>query len=111
MPNHLRQESWTDLYAQVLYHPTNGQAAINLPDDEYVPIHLQVNGYELQSLLNIFIIDGAITQEEANNIISQIQINAGKKVKIIDFIPDSWKQWVYNYTQMKDMGWFVVDGV
>lgn len=111
MPTHLRGDNWTDLYAQVLYHPSNGQAAINLPDNEYVPLHLEANGYELQSLLNTFVQDGAITEAEANIIISQTQLNAGQSVKIIDFIPDSWKQWVYTHQEMKDMGWFSDGGV
>jgi hypothetical protein len=46
-PSHLRGEDWTDLYCSVVTHPTSGEAALALPDQETVPIHVEADGTEL----------------------------------------------------------------
>jgi len=105
-PSHLRNDDWTDLYCGVVQHPTNGQAALELPESEQVFIHPEADGAELAALLEVFVADGALTQFEANKIIITVQENAGKMVRIIDFIPSSWNEWTLSYEQMVNNGWF-----
>lgn len=105
-PSHLRGENWTDLYCRVVRHPTNGQAALELPESEQVPIHLKADGAELAALLATFVADEALTQAEADGIAAAVQANAGQLVRIADFIPPSWSQWVLTREQMEAAGWF-----
>jgi hypothetical protein len=105
-PSHLREENWTDLYCSVLRHPTNGQAALALPDEEVVPIHIEADGAELAALFSVFVADGALSQAEAAGITAAIQANAGKRVRIADFIPPSWAANVLTEEQMQAGGWF-----
>lgn len=105
-PSHVRGDDWTDLYCDVLHHPANGQAALNLPDHEQVPIHLEADGAELTAILSVFVADGALTQPEADAIVDAVQANAGQQVRIADFIPPSWSPYVLTHQQMVDGGWF-----
>lgn len=105
-PSHLRGEDWTDLYCDVLHHPTSGQAALDLPDEEQVPIHIEADGAELAAMLAVFVADGAMTQAEADGIAAAVQANAGQRVRIADFIPPSWAPYVMTHEQMVDGGWF-----
>jgi hypothetical protein len=105
-PSHLREENWTDLYCSVLTHPTSGQTALALPDEETVPIHVESNGAELAALLAVFVADGALTQPEADGIAAAVQANAGQLVRVADFIPPSWAAWTLTHEQMVAGGWF-----
>lgn len=105
MPSHLRKSDWTDLYCGILTHPETGQTVLDLPDEDYVPIHLQATGHELSELLSVFVNDGALTQEEATGIIQSVRDNVGKKVRINDFIPPSWSEYVYTKQDLIDNGW------
>jgi hypothetical protein len=105
-PSHLREENWTDLYCSVLMHPTSGQTALALPDEETVPIHVESDGAELAALLAVFVADGALTQPEADGIAAAVQANAGKLVRVADFIPPSWAAYVLTHEQMDAGGWF-----
>ena len=107
-PSHLRGDDWTDLYCGVVRHPTTGQTALELPEREQVPIHLEADAGELSALLATFVADEALTQAEANGIIAAVQANAGQRVQIADFIPPSWSQWVLTRAQMEASGWFPV---
>lgn len=105
-PSHLRGDDWTDLYCSVLRHQTNGQAALALPDEEQVPIHVEADGTELAAMLAVFVIDGAMTQAEADGIAAAVQASAGQRVRIADFIPPSWAPYVRTHEQMDAAGWF-----
>ena len=105
-PSHLRGDGWTDLYCGVLTHPTNGQTALALPDEEMVPIHVEADGAELSALLGVFVSDGALTKAEADGIAAAVQANAGHVVRIADFIPPSWSPYVLTHQQMEAGGWF-----
>jgi hypothetical protein len=105
-PAHLRGEGWTDLYCSVLTHPTSGETALALPEQEMVPIHAEADGAELTSMLSVFVADGALSQAEAAGIVSAVQSNAGKLVRIADFIPPSWSPYLLTPQQMIDGGWF-----
>jgi len=106
-PSHLRGEGWTDLYCPVLTHPTSGQKAVALPEEETVPIHVEADGAELAELLAVFVADNALTQEEADGIRASVVANAGKLVRVADFIPPSWSAYVLTTEQMSDGGWFL----
>jgi len=105
-PSHLRGDGWTDLYCDVLTHPTSGQTALALPDEETVPIHVEADGAELAALLEVFVADKALTQEEADGIVAAVQAHAGQLVRIADFIPSSWAAFVLTHEQMDAAGWF-----
>lgn len=104
-PAHLRGDDWTDLYCPVVQHPTNGQAALVLPEDQHVPIHLESSGPELSELLAVFVGDGALSQEEADGISAAVASNAGQTVKIADFLPPSWSPYVLTAAQAAAAGW------
>jgi hypothetical protein len=105
-PSHLRGDGWTDLYCSVLTHPTSGQTALALPDEETVPIHVESDGAELAALLAVFVADEALTQQEADGIAAAVQANAGQLVRVADFIPPSWAAYVLTHEQMDAAGWF-----
>lgn len=105
-PESLRGDDWTDLYAEVFTHPTTGQTAIRLPEDERVPIHHKATGAELAALLNQFVADGSISAAERDGIGAAISANAGQVVRIADFVPPSWSANVRTAQQMAAEGWF-----
>jgi hypothetical protein len=105
-PESVREEDWTDLYCEVFTHPTTGQTAIRLPEDERVPIHHEATGAELRALLDQFVVDGSITAAERDGIGSAIIANAGQVVRIADFVPPSWAANVRTASQMDADGWF-----
>ena len=106
-PESLRDESYvTDLYCPMHTHPTNGWMALELPDTETVPIHLQADGSELHGVLERFVTDGALTQTEADSIVSAVIATRGQEVRIADFIPASWSAYVFDRAAMEAQGWF-----
>ena len=106
MPSHLRGDDWTDKYASELTHPVTGYGALAIPEEQYVPVHVEANGAELDYLLNIFVPDEALTQEEADTIRQQVLESVGQSISILDFIPPSWQQFVLTKDQMDAEGWF-----
>jgi hypothetical protein len=112
-PSHLREGYITDKYTTEYIHPGTGYGALALPEEETVPVHIEADGAELNSLLTIFVEDGGLTQEEADSISQQIIESAGQQIKILDFVPQSWQQYVLTYEQMDADGWFptVEEGV
>ena len=109
-PTALRDESYiTDLYCPMLTHPTNGWMALDLPDAETVPMHLEADGSELREVLEIFVNDGALTKAEADQITGAVLMFRGNRVRIADFIPASWSDYVLTREQMDAAGWFPRD--
>jgi len=106
-PKHLRDENYTtNEYCTVLEHPSNGWAALVLPETETVPIHLEATTGELEQVLSIFLNDGALTQEEINGIIDAVDQAKGQQIRIADFIPVSWQTYVFTKEEMTLQGWF-----
>lgn len=105
-PSHLREENWTDFYCGKVTHPTTGETALDLPESETVPIHVEANGQELAAILEIFVADGAITQGEADMIGGAVAASAGQNVRIADFIPPSWAANVKTREELEADGWF-----
>ncbi len=105
-PSHLREDDWTDLYCPMVTHPILGYVALALPEFETVPLHIEADGAELHQIMDVFVADGAITQQEANGIVGAVQAYAGQRVRIADFLPPSWSSNIFTAEQMKQQGWF-----
>jgi hypothetical protein len=108
-PAHLRDESYvTDFYCGTEEHPDGVTwPLLYLPDEEEVPVHIEADGEELKQLLDIFVLDGAITAEEADGIKAAISAVRGQKVRVADFIPPSWAGRVMTREQAEAAGYFV----
>ena len=87
-------------------HPSNGWMALELPDVETMPIHIDVTGEELLAVLQIFVNDAALTADEASTISAAVSSMAGQEVRIVDFIPSGWSPYVLTHDQMIEGGWF-----
>lgn len=111
-PSHLRDEKYiTNFYCSKVEHPVTGETALNLPETETVPIHIQADGAELQNILEVFVSDVAISKAEADAIIGAVQVNAGNSVRVADFIPLSWSMNVKTKQELENDGWFVSEEV
>lgn len=84
-----------------------GQYAVEIPHKSWpnyvlfklnrkdtVPIALGVDPTPLQNALALAVSGGGITQEEADQIVAEVQASAGNTIDIIDFVPDSWLPYV-----------------
>lgn len=91
-PPHLRDENDVSAYyCEWIEHPSgNGWAVLALPETEQVPIHVEADATLLMSILDEFLTNGAITQEELDAIINGVTASAGQMVRVLDFIPQSW---------------------
>ncbi len=87
-------------------HPENGYAALALDENQTVPIDPEATGEELDYLLNIFVADGAMSQEDADGIRQQVLDSLGETVSILDFVPAAWAPYVLTKEQMDAAGWF-----
>lgn len=106
-PTHLRSErDVTDLYCPVHYHESNGWAALELPDTETVPVHIDATGAELMAEMQIFVQKGSLTLQEAQGIGGAVGAMKGAPVRIADFVPPSWQDKVKTREQMDEEGWF-----
>ena len=105
-PEHLRDSYVTDLYCGMVTHPDTGYMALDLPDTETVPIHIESSGEELAAMLQIFVDDEALTQEEMEGIVTALTGLGGEQVRILDFIPASWQDFVLTREEMEADGWF-----
>ena len=81
-------------------------AVAALDNEQAVPIHVEADGAELNALTNIFVADGAMTQEEADQLEIDIAAAAGTSIVITEFIPPSWAGYVLTKQQMDSAGWF-----
>ncbi len=104
-PEHLRDDTFTDLYCPMVTHPDTGYMALNLPDTQTAPIHIESSGEELAAMLQVFVDDGALTQAEMDGIVATLTGLGGQEVRILDFIPASWQEFVLTREQMEADGW------
>ncbi len=105
-PEHLRSGYVTDLYCTMHIHPETGYMVLDLPDTQTVPIHIESSGDELVAMLQVFVDDEALTQEEMDGIVTALTGLGGQQVRILDFIPASWQDFVLTKEQMDADGWF-----
>ncbi len=87
-------------------HPETGYAALAMDENQTVPIDPEATGDELNYMLNIFVNDGALTQEEADGVRQQVLDSLGESVSILDFVPPTWSGYVLTKQQMDATGWF-----
>lgn len=111
-PSHLRDGSYiTDFYCPMVTHPTTGEMALQLPESETVPVHIEADGAELQAMMAVFVNDGSITQQEADGIVAAVQLYAGQQVVIADLIPPGWQGNVLTQAQAEAEGWFPTEEI
>ena len=72
-----------------------------------VPVDLSVDPSPLQNALAIAVADGGITQTEADQVIADVQANAGQEIDLIDFVPDSWLPYVLTEQDAISLGYIV----
>lgn len=80
------------LYARV-YHSHNEDnpySVLEFREKDIIPISLEANPAPLADALAITVTDGALTQQEVDNIVAAISSYAGQEINIVDFIPPSW---------------------
>lgn len=70
-----------------------------------IPVDLGVDPTPLQNALAIAVAGGGITQAEADQIIVDVQANAGNEIDVIDFIPDSWLPYVLTEQDAMRLGY------
>ena len=79
------------LYARVYHHPDSEQYSLmEFRREDVVPIALGADPTPLADALAITVEDGALTQEEVDNITGAISTYAGQEINLVDFIPASW---------------------
>jgi len=106
-PSHLRDENYvTDVFAKKVYHPDTGYTALEIDPVQTVPIHIEADGAELFEVINFFVSDGSVSQQEADQMAAGINAMAGQEISVLGFVPNGWLQYVYTREQMVAEGWF-----
>ena len=81
----------TGMYARVYHHPDPTQYCVmEFRQEDIVPIALGADPTPIQDALAITVTDGALTQQEADDIVNAVTTYAGQEVNLVDFIPASW---------------------
>ena len=81
----------TGMYARVYHHPDPTQYCImEFRQEDIVPIALGADPTPIQDALAITVTDGALTQQEVDDIVNAVTTYAGQEVNLVDFIPASW---------------------
>jgi len=96
------------LYASVITHPTRtNESVLICRSVDVIPLALAADPQPLVDVLQIAVNNGSITQQEVDSIANAIAAMAGQEVKLIDFVPPSWQQYVYTKEQLEADGWFL----
>ena len=94
------------LYARVYSNPDPEQYSLmEFRREDVVPIALGADPTPLADALAITVTDGALTQEEVDNITGAISAYAGQEINLVDFIPPSWSQMVIPHDQAISQGY------
>lgn len=99
------------LYARV-YDNTISQDVYSLLEfrrKDIVPIALGADPTPLANALAITVEDGALTQEEVDNIVGAISVYAGQEINLVDFIPASWADKQIDKQTALNMGYNVLN--
>ena len=81
----------TGMYARVYHHPDPTQYCVmEFRQEDIVPIALGADPTPIQDALAITVTDGALTQQEVDDIVNAVTSYAGQEVNLVDFIPPSW---------------------
>jgi hypothetical protein len=97
-------------YARVISSPREGfHPLLELRANDIVPISLEADPGPLESVLEVFVEDGALTQDEKDGIVYAVAAMAGQTVKVAAFIPASWQPYVMTREQAKQARYFGSD--
>ena len=108
LPDHLRPANYvTDFYYGTITHPTTGYAALVVQDnDKDIRIHAEADGLLLREMLDIFVADAAMTQQESDDLFDAVVAAKGSSLNILDHIPASWEPHVLTEAEADAAGWF-----
>lgn len=97
-----------------IIHPSNGQAALAIPDDQYLRVHPNSNSEVFNDLIG-----HVITEAEAREITrildicrqggsaeEDIKFVPGNRIKIVDYLPQSLLDRVRSKEQLETEEWF-----
>jgi hypothetical protein len=96
------------LYAGIIWHPAGNEVAwplLQLRETDEVPIALAADTEPLAEVLQAFVDGGGLTEEEVGQILAAVQFMAGESVKLVDFVPPSWRPFVMSRQQVIDAGY------
>jgi hypothetical protein len=92
-------------YCRLFVHPSIPFAVLEMPEEDTIPIHLAADPSGLVAVLEPFVAQGQITQEELDGIIGAVQMLGGQRFRPADMIPASWQQYVLTQQQAIDQGY------
>jgi hypothetical protein len=96
------------MYCGVIPHPTRPEVCtLQLRSSDIVPVHVAADPGLLRAVLEPFVENQQLTQEELDGIVSAIGQLGGQDVQIVDLIPPSWQPYVMTESQARDLGWIV----
>lgn len=105
-PPHLRDNNDVSAYyCDWIVSLDPNWSVLVLPENDIIPIHVEADGVLLNEILDVFVNDQALTQQEANDIIQKITSSAGSSINISNLIPLSWQPYVMTYEQAKQAGY------
>ena len=94
------------LYAKVYDHEDeNKYSVLKFQTTDTIPISLSADPTPLQDALAVTVTDGALTQEEVDNIVNAVTYYAGQEINLTDFIPASWKDKVITEEEAISQGY------
>jgi len=86
-------------YCEAIFHPVIPFAVLALPEEDTIPIHLAADPSGLVAVLEPFVAQGQILQEELEAIVGGVQALAGMRFKPADLIPPSWSPYILTRKQ------------
>lgn len=107
-PDHLRDEGYvTDTIYKSITHPDTGYAALVVPDNfTSVNVHPEADGNRLRDMLDIFVADAGMTQQESDDLFDAAMTAKGGSIDILENIPASWEPYVLTQAEAEAAGWF-----
>ena len=106
-PDGVRDSNNVSQFYCVMYqHPSIPFAVLELSEEDTIPIHLAANSSGLVAVLNPFVAQGQITQDELDGIVGAVQSLAGQRFAPASMIPPSWQPYVLTRQQAEEAGYF-----
>lgn len=95
----------SEFYCGMYVHPQIPFTVLELPEEETIPIHLAADPSGLVAVLQPFVAQQQITQEELDGIVAAVQSLAGQRFAPSSMIPSSWQQYVLTREQAVAAGY------
>lgn len=89
----------SEFYCGMYVHPQIPFTVLELPEQDTIPIHLAADPSGLVAVLQPFVTQGQITQEELDGIVGAVQMLAGQRFAPSSMIPPSWQQYILTREQ------------